>query len=87
MEGDTFSKVASSKSIAPPWVFFTFFKFYKWYQIAQRVSYKTCSIILEHESNLPRQLLTLRFYKPLNHSLKIRNHSSTQLNKKRWELS
>ena len=29
----------STKSITPPWVFFTLFKFYKWCQIAKDVSY------------------------------------------------
>ena len=28
-----------TKSITPPWVFFTFFKLYKWDQIVQSVSY------------------------------------------------
>ena len=28
----------STKSNAPPWMFFTFFKLYKWYQIVQRIA-------------------------------------------------
>ena len=28
-----------TKTIIPPWVFFTFLKLYKWYQIAQRTTY------------------------------------------------
>ena len=32
-----------TKSVTPPWVFFTFFKFCKWYQIAKIVTYKSCS--------------------------------------------
>ena len=46
-----------TKSITPPWVFFTFFKLYKFYQIAQSVSngliltknYKNCEA---NESNI-----------------------------------
>ena len=32
-----------TKSITPPWVFFTFFKLYKWCQIAQSITYCHCS--------------------------------------------
>ena len=30
-----FSVSSFTKSITPPWVFFTYFKMYKWYQIVQ----------------------------------------------------
>ena len=33
-----------TKSITPPWVFFTFFELYKWYQIAQKRHIFTCQI-------------------------------------------
>ena len=32
-----------TKTIIPPWVFFTFLKLYKWYQIAQRTTYLNIS--------------------------------------------
>ena len=46
-KSDSFGKVARcnfTKSITPPWVFFTFFKLNKWYQIAQGITYMIYSI-------------------------------------------
>ena len=68
MGSDTFSKVAAcnfTKSIAPPWVLFTFFELHKKYQITQRVQRLLC----RSSSNFDSKNLSkiINFYSPWNH--------------------